>query len=156
MRGAAAGDNAGMPRSPIFSSAEAVEAAFYDAMQRGDVKGLMSLWADDDTVVCVHPNGGRLVGHAAIRSSWEQIFNDGSGLSVRTEAIRTIESAVVAIHNLVERIVLAGEDGGDSEVVECVATNVYVRQAAGWRLALHHSAPGNEDELGPAVSDRVH
>jgi ketosteroid isomerase-like protein len=65
-----------MPRLPavalasLFSSPDDVEAAFYEALQKGDIDALMALWADDDEVVCVHPGGGgRLVGPAAIRAS---------------------------------------------------------------------------------------
>ena len=56
-----------------------IEAQFYQALQRGDIDRLMAVWADDDEVVCVHPGGGRLVGPAAIRESFEAIFASGGG-----------------------------------------------------------------------------
>ena len=42
--------------------ADETEAAFYDAMQLGDIDKLMACWADEDDIVCVHPGGARLVG----------------------------------------------------------------------------------------------
>ncbi|MCX7273964.1 MAG: nuclear transport factor 2 family protein, partial [Burkholderiales bacterium] len=51
-----------MRRAAVFATAEAAEEAFYDAMQRGDAIAMMALWADDEDVACVHPNGPRLIG----------------------------------------------------------------------------------------------
>ena len=65
-----------------FANADRAETAFYDAVARGDLEGLMALWADDDEIICVHPGAPRLVGHAAIRASWEAIFARG-GVRIR-------------------------------------------------------------------------
>ena len=60
-----------------FASADATENAFYDAMTRGDLDAMMGLWAEEDEIVCIHPGAPRLIGHAAIRASWEAIFARG-------------------------------------------------------------------------------
>ncbi len=143
-----------MKRAIVFATAEAAEEAFYDAMQRGDLTAMMSLWADDEDVVCIHPNGARLTGVAASRASFETIFA-GGGIDVRVSDVRVHQGAVVAVHNLIEKVLVAGRKG--AEVVECVATNVYVKHAAGWRIFLHHaasaaeSAPGSRASGGPVV-----
>jgi hypothetical protein len=31
-----------------------------------------------------------------------------------------------------------------AEIVECIATNVYLKDASGWRIVLHHSSPAGE------------
>ncbi|WP_287809273.1 SAM-dependent methyltransferase, partial [Pseudomonas sp.] len=36
------------------------------ALNRADVDALMALWADDEEIVCVHPNGLRLIGHRPV------------------------------------------------------------------------------------------
>ena len=61
-------------RKQLNGSAAETEAAFYDALNRGDVEALLALWAEDDEIVCIHPGGPRLLGHAAIRKSWEAIL----------------------------------------------------------------------------------
>jgi uncharacterized protein (TIGR02246 family) len=142
-----------MRRAIVFATAEAAEEAFYDAMQRGDVAGMMALWADDEDVVCVHPNGSRLVGIEAIRNAFEQMFAQG-GVDVRPADVRIHQAAVLAVHNLVEKVLVSGRSG--SQVVECVATNVYVKHAAGWRMVLHHAAAAGDASnpevgAGPAV-----
>ena len=62
-------------------SAEAVEEAFYDAMRRGDLAAMMALWADEDEVICAHPNGPRHVGLEAVRASHPRL--DLAGNSYR-------------------------------------------------------------------------
>ncbi|NBU89623.1 MAG: DUF4440 domain-containing protein, partial [Betaproteobacteria bacterium] len=52
-----------------MSSPEDIEQQFYEALQQGDIERLMAVWADDDEIVCVHPGGPRVIGHAAIRAS---------------------------------------------------------------------------------------
>jgi ketosteroid isomerase-like protein len=69
-------------------SAAEVEAAFYDALNRADVDALMALWADDEEIVCVHPGGPRLIGHAAIRASWEAILERGGCISGRPSCMK--------------------------------------------------------------------
>ena len=61
-------------KKQFLATAEDTEHAFYDAIARADLESLMALWADDEEIVCVHPGAPRLHGHAAIRESWEMIF----------------------------------------------------------------------------------
>lgn len=130
-----------MRRAIVFATAEAAEEAFYDAMQRGDAQGMMALWADDDDVTCVHPNGPRLVGIDAIRTAFEHIFGNG-GVSVRVSDVRVHQGAVIAVHNLIEQVAVTGRGG--AQVIDCSATNVYVKTANGWRIVLHHASPVSE------------
>ena len=131
------------PRLSPYPSAEAVEEAFYDAMQRGDLAAMMALWADDEEVVCVHPSGQRLVGLDSIRAAWESIFEAGT-IAVRVQSVHSHAGALIAVHNLVEQIRIEGQRG--SSTVECVATNVYVKGPHGWRILVHHASPHESGE----------
>ena len=133
----------------IFATAEAAEEAFYDAMQRGDLAAMMGLWADDDETVCVHPGGARLVGLRAIRESFETIFATG-GMDIRPSQVRVVSGASVEVRTLVERILVV--EGGETRVIECAATNVFVKAALGWRILLHHGGPGIARDSAPAPS----
>jgi ketosteroid isomerase-like protein len=126
---------------PIFTTAEAVEEAFYDSIERGDLVGLMSLWADDEDVACVHPDGPRLVGLEAIRESWRGIFEAG-GVHIRPSDVHIYTGAVLAVHHLVEHV--REESPNNETVIECSATNVYIKLAVGWRMVLHHASNGPE------------
>jgi uncharacterized protein (TIGR02246 family) len=136
-----------MRRIVVFATAEAAEEAFYDAMQRGDLAAMMALWAEDEDVVCIHPGGSRLVGLPAVRMSFGEIFT-GGGVDVRPTEVRVHQGAVIAVHSVLEKIVVRSEVG--ARIATCVATNVYVKQANGWRIVMHHSASSGESEP-PAV-----
>lgn len=124
-------------------SAEAVEEAFYDAMRRGDLAAMMALWADDEEVICAHPNGPRHVGIEAVRASWEDILS-GGGIDVSIRTVRSHSGAVLAVHSLIETITVHGERA--TEAVECVATNVFVKGPSGWKILVHHASQAGEGE----------
>ena len=123
-------------------SADDIEAAFYDALQAGDIDQLMACWADEDDIVCVHPGGPRLVGAAAIRAAFEGMFANGA-VHAYPERVRKVESLGAAIHNVLERVGLVTAEGTQRAWV--VATNVYFKTAQGWRLVAHHASPGRSE-----------
>lgn len=135
------------PAAALHSSPDDVEAQFYEALQQGDITRLMAVWADDDEVVCVHPGGGRLIGPAAIRESFEAIFANGA-IPVVPEQVHRLQSLGSAVHHLVERISVDGAEGAQQAWV--LTTNVYVKTAMGWRLAAHHASPASPHELPEA------
>ncbi len=135
------------PPTAASNSPDDVEAALYEALQRGDIEALMALWADDDDIVCVHPGGGRVVGAGAIRASFEAIFASG-GIPVQVEQVHRIEYLDSALHHLMEKVTVAGSEGPQTAWV--IATNFYVKTVQGWRLASHHASPGSLQAPGPA------
>src|SRR5690349_14791364 len=111
-----------MPRSNTSPTPDEIEAQFYEALRSGDIVRLMSVWADDAEVVCVHPGGGRLVGTAAIRASFEAVFAAGV-VAVQPVQVRRLHALGSAVHHLVERITVASPEGGQSAWLQ--TTNVY-------------------------------
>ncbi|MGM9428455.1 YybH family protein [Hydrogenophaga sp. MI9] len=132
-------------RRPKFSpgTADDTETAFYDALQHGDLERLMECWADEDDIVCVHPGGERLVGHAAIRAAFESLFAHGS-VKVRPERVRRIDAGGCSVHSVVERVDVMGDDGPANGWI--MATNVYAKTVHGWRMVTHHASPGSGTE----------
>jgi len=131
----------------VGGSADDVEAAFYEALQRGDVDALMHCWADEEEVFCVHPGGPRLVGTGAIRAAFEQMFGNGS-IQATPARVRKVESLASAVHNVLERIEVLTAEGPRHAFV--LATNVYHRTPQGWRMVAHHASPGSSQEPGDA------
>jgi ketosteroid isomerase-like protein len=123
----------------LNGSAVEVEAAFYDALNRADVDALMALWAEDDEIVCIHPGGPRLIGHAAIRASWTSILEHG-GLHILPSQLHETHNLMSSVHTVVE-----GTTAASGEPAHLLATNVYVKTPRGWRIVLHHVsvAPGS-------------
>lgn len=131
----------------LEGDADEVEAAFYDALQNGDLDRVMACWADEDEIVCIHPGGPRLVGAGAIRAAFESMFANGSirAWPVRARKMRAVASAV---HNVLERIEVMTAEG--PKQVWAIATNVYHRTAQGWRMVAHHASPGTERDIQEA------
>ena len=134
-----------MPKPPsrtavsVGGTADDLEAAFYEALQRGDIEALMACWADDDEMFCVHPGGPRLVGPGAIRAAFEQMFGNGA-IHATPARVRKVESLASAVHNVLERIEVLTPEGPRHAYV--LATNVYHKTAQGWRMVAHHASPG--------------
>lgn len=131
-----------------LDSPDDIEQQFYEALQRGDVELLMSVWSDDEEISCVHPGGPRVVGAGAIRGAFESIFANGA-VNVRPERVRRLQTHSCAVHGVLEHIQLMTGEGLQSAWV--VATNVYVLTAQGWRLVSHHASPGSGREAQEIV-----
>jgi uncharacterized protein (TIGR02246 family) len=135
------------PPAPTGTPDE-IEQQFYEALQRADLEQLMSLWADDDDIVCVHPGGPRVVGPGAIRAAFDSLFSNGA-IDARPERVRRLRTHSCAVHSVLEEIRVMTPEGPQTAWV--VATNVYVLTAQGWRLASHHASPGSPREVQDIV-----
>ncbi|WGG51021.1 YybH family protein [Rugamonas sp. DEMB1] len=120
----------------LNGSAVEVETAFYDALNRADVDALMALWADDEEIVCIHPGGPRLIGHAAIRASWSALLEHG-GLHILPSQLHETHNLMSSVHTVIE-----GTSAASGEAAHLLATNVYVKTPRGWRIVLHHVSVG--------------
>lgn len=123
------------------------EAAFYEALQAGDIERLMACWADDDDIVCVHPGGPRLLGPGAIRTAFAAMFEHGT-LRVRPAQVHRVQALASAVHSLVEHVEVMLPDGLREAIVQ--ATNVYHKTPQGWRLVAHHASPGTVQDAQAA------
>jgi uncharacterized protein (TIGR02246 family) len=143
-------------RAKLFPTPEDAENAFYDAFERGDVAAMMAVWAESDDVVCVHPQGPRLVGFEAVRESWAQIFSGASQVRIRAAEAHRFDGQTVAVHSVVEIMSAPGEKGSPGErgpTGSVYATNVYELTEGGWRMVGHHASPMAEipaaEDAGP-------
>jgi uncharacterized protein (TIGR02246 family) len=125
----------------IFPTAQDAENAFYEALERGDLEGMMAVWAEDEDVICVHPGGERLAGQDQIRESWARIFASGPQGRVQVVNQVAISGMMHAVHSVHENFTLPGARPGDPPPLPILATNVYLRTAAGWKMIVHHASP---------------
>ena len=122
------------------------------AIARGDLAALMSVWADDEEIVCIHPTGQRLSGTAAIRDSWRNIFANNPRIRVRVSRVVRWNSMLLAVHNVVETLYIGDEQKAHGPML---ATNVFQRSTNGWRLLAHHSSTAADRDLAEKrVSER--
>ena len=140
-------------RPTAFPTPQDAENAFYEALERADLEAMMAVWAEDEEIVCVHPTGPRLAGHEQVRESWRRIFSGGGTRLNITQQVAT-QAMMVAVHSVHES---APATAGQRAPATVVATNVYLRTAAGWRMILHHASPapgqpeGGRTEAAPKI-----
>jgi ketosteroid isomerase-like protein len=136
-----------MPDKPIFPTPQDAEAAFYDAIEQGNLDQLMQVWAEDEEIVCVHPGGPRLTGYATIRDVWRRIFEGGVKFRIRLSDGTAVQTPFSAVHTVIEHVSVRDDE---SQRAPVVATNVFVRSALGWRMVLHHASPAPPAALAEA------
>src|SRR5688572_11458286 len=124
-------------KKALFANPQDAETAFYDALTRSDLDAMMSVWADDDDIYCVHPNGARITGVENVRESWRQIFSGGQTLRFQLRDQQYVQGMMLSVHSVYEHIAVAGEPRSRAPVI---ATNIFLRTERGWRMVAHHAS----------------
>lgn len=127
------------------------EEAFYEALERADIDAMMSVWAGEGPIACIHPGGGRLEGSASVRAGWQRVFASGSRLRIRLRDPRYTQDALLAIHLVKEHIEV---DGVFQGVV--LSTNIYQFSRGGWHMVLHHASAQPEPRRPTAKAGILH
>ncbi|MEN9559372.1 MAG: hypothetical protein RLZZ502_583 [Pseudomonadota bacterium] len=125
----------------IFTSAQDAASAYYLAFGKRQLEAMMSVWAEDEDIICIHPGHGPLYGYDAVRASWAGIFSGESSLAeVERLQEQWIETVGLSIQTLVEWIHIRIDDGSVRKIPICVS-NTYLRTPQGWRMLSHHASP---------------
>jgi len=122
----------------IFTTPRDAALAFYHAFEARDLDAMMAAWAEDEEILCVHPNGPRLLGYDAVRTGWEQLFAGDNKLSFRLDEVVVIETVGLAMQSAIEQITMGNETKPRGAAI---ATNVFMRTPSGWRMVMHHASP---------------
>ncbi len=133
-----------------FANAQEVETAFYEALANGDLDAMMAVWAEDEEIVCIHPAGTPFRGYEQVRESWRVIFMSGQRLRIMPDLQLNIDGPLTCLHSVHEWVGLA-QGSTHRELV--VATNVYQRGPAGWRMVVHHASPAPGGDNLPALDE---
>ena len=136
----------------IFPTAQDAEAAFYEALERADLELMMAVWSEDEDILCVHPGGARLTGQDQVRESWRQILAGDARARVHLSQQVAITGPMLAVHSVHENFSVPGEKRPLQAVV---ATNVYLRTAAGWRMIAHHGSPAPGQAEAPRETPKI-
>ena len=139
-------------KKSTFPTPQDAEAAFYEALEAGDLEAMMEVWAEDEDIVCVHPGGPRLAGYDEVRASWAQIFGSGQRLSVHVSNQVVLSGMMLAVHSVHENILVQGEARPRAPIA---ATNVYLRAGNGWRMILHHGSPAPQAARASVESPKI-
>jgi ketosteroid isomerase-like protein len=125
---------------PIEEQVLAANRAFYDAFEALDMERMAACWSSAEDVACLHPGGPWQRGWDEVREGWEAIMANTGYIEFEIAGAAVTRVDPVAWVTCSERITTAGA-GGTPAVAEIAATNLFVLETTGWRIALHHASP---------------
>ena len=150
--------------SDDIRAVEAAHAAFYGAIERGDLDLMEALWLDGEQagdLVSVHPGWPMLRGRGDVMRAWVAVMAGTPYIQFFLTDVETRLAGDVAVVTCSENVLTGVEgSGGSGEEFgfaggRVVATNVFRRTPGGWRLWVHHASPvagvpGNEEDVEDA------
>ena len=121
---------------------------FYAALNRmlnGNAAPLADIWSHSGTVTTMHPIGGRQVGWDEVREAWQQVAmlaSEGQG-KLDDQIIQVAGDVAYELGTERGQVKLAGQQ----VTIEHRVTNIYRREAGGWKVVHHHT------DVSPAMLD---
>jgi ketosteroid isomerase-like protein len=131
---------------PAEDEVRKASESFYAALDRmlnGDAGPMADVWSHGASVTTMHPVGGREVGWSQVETPWKELA-------------KLVTEGKAVLHDRVVHV--AGDMGyeigiekgqvtmaGQKIPIEHRATNVYRREAGGWKIVHHHA------DLSPAM-----
>lgn len=120
-----------------FYTPQEAETAFYTAFMKRDVEAMMTVWAEDESITCIHPVGPVRIGREAVRESWRAVFRGSPEMQFLVEERSRVQGDALAVHVVHEHIRV----GNVPPQPPVIATNAYRLTENGWRMILHHASP---------------
>ncbi len=111
---------------------------FYQAFNRGDLNLMESIWAQNDSVSCIHPGWEVLRGFDAIIDSWEKIFVGSENLEIKLSDIKVTGSSEMIWVSCQENLFAMSMSG--VQVSKVHATNLFEKVEGQWKMVLHHAS----------------
>lgn len=130
-----------MTSSAITEQVREANRRFYDALEALDIVAMEACWSPAPGVACLHPGGPWQRGWEAVSAGWEVILSNTGYIEFEIVDVEVTVNDPVAWVTCVERITSAAGEGGGTAAAEVAATNLFVLDSTGWRIALHHASP---------------
>ena len=121
---------------------EAIKLAnleFYQAFESLDMERMTGVWAQDESVKCVHPGWPILEGWEHVALSWQRIFDNAAAMQFTITGANVVLEGdwawVTCTENLISVV--------DGRVTEgrVQATNIFKRHGEQWLMVHHHGSP---------------
>jgi len=111
--------------------------AALNSMMAGDAAPLADAWSHSASVSTMHPIGGRQTGWDEVRGSFEQVAQLASGghAELRDQSLQVAGDMAYEVGIEQGQATLAGEQ----ITIEQRVTNIYRREAEGWKMVHHHT-----------------
>ncbi len=121
-----------------YPTPEAAETAFYAAFETRSLDAMMAVWSGSDGIACIHPLAAPLNGRAAVAAGWRSMFEAAGQFRVHAELAHEMREAGEVIRVVREYLTIGQEAESRPPIL---ATNIYRKEADGWRMVLHHASP---------------
>ena len=132
-----AGDRAAAQEAAVARANE----EFYAAFEALDMDRMEACWRHDDEVRCIHPGWDAVTGWPKVSRSWVAIFANSAYIQFFLTDVQVNVDVDTAWVTCSENILSGGPSGPEMHDAKVLATNVFRRTPAGWRLVLHHGSP---------------
>jgi len=120
----------------------AANEAFYRAFGAGDFDAMTAVWTAGQDATCIHPGWPPVRGREKVMDTWRHILVEPPRPPIcplEAGAFVYGDSAVVVCYETIGHIYLS-------------ASNVFVREAGGWRLVHHQS--GQSEKVPKSVIEQ--
>ena len=117
----------------------AANQAFYDAFEALDYDRMAAIWSESAPLSCIHPAWELIEGRPEVMASCKRIFESTSSITFALSDVHVYVAGDTGWVVLIEQI--ETRHGDERVAASTQATNVFVREAAGWRIVHHHAAP---------------
>jgi ketosteroid isomerase-like protein len=131
---------------PAEDEVRKASESFYAALDRmlnGDAGPMADVWSHGASVTTMHPVGGREVGWSRVETPWKELAKlatDGK-VALLDRVVHVAGDMGYEIGIEKGQVTMAGQ----KIPIEHRATNVYRREAGGWKIVHHHA------DLSPAM-----
>ena len=113
---------------------------------------MMAVWANDDSIACIHPLAAPLNGRAAVAAGWNSMFEAAGQFQILVEVAHDIREPNQVIRIVREYLTIGQETEPRPPIL---ATNVYRKDAEGWHMMLHHASPLHVGGTPPARTPNI-
>jgi ketosteroid isomerase-like protein len=127
----------GRPMS-VAQEVLATNENFYQAFNRSDLDLMQSVWAQKETVVCIHPGWEVIRGFDTVISSWESIFVGSENLEIKLSDIKVTGGKGMVWGSCQENLFAMSMSG--VQVSKVHATNLFEKIENNWKMVLHHAS----------------
>ncbi|MCP4383280.1 MAG: nuclear transport factor 2 family protein [Hyphomicrobiales bacterium] len=134
-----------MPTENDLRDASDTFYAALSSMATGDAGSMAGIWTNSAEATAQHPIGGRDVGSDAVLASFGKVASIARGGSVEIVDRMIQVSGDVAVETGVEKGKI--DIAGHHATIDHRVTNVYRKEAGGWKLVHHHT------DLSPSMLD---
>jgi len=115
----------------------AINENFYQSFNRGDLDLMQSVWAHNESVVCIHPGWEVIRGFDGVIQSWENIFAGSENLEIKLSDIKVADGGMVWV-SCQENLFAMSMSG--VQVSKVHATNLFEKIEDQWKMVLHHAS----------------